>query len=503
MPKRAHKGIDDLNTVYPNLILDWDYANNAKLPDEYLPHSRQKVAWKCHICGYEWTAFIYSRTAGNGCPACAGQTLIVGKNDLKTKAPDLARQWDYKRNGKLRPEDIMLNSSKSVYWICEKGHSWKVSPNSRVSQHTGCKQCSSEFRTSFAEQAILFYVRKYVDAENRYVFKGKEIDVYIPTLKLGIEYDGVYYHSGQASKGREDRKNELCEKNGIELLRIKEVRREEDNLLSTDKVFYRYVEKEKYLEEAIHWVLEHVKEKGNYKFDISIDLDNDRRLIRELYIKSKKKESLKIKFPEIVLEWDYERNGKLSPDNFTYGSDVKVWWKCPKGHSYEASISHRTQKINATSCPYCAGQKILTGYNDLATKRPDLMKEWDYTKNIGIDPCKISANSTAKKVWWKCQNGHSYDATPHKRNNGRNCPYCSGKRVLVGYNDLASNCPEIVTDWDYEENKDIKPTDVVCGCNKIVNWKCHDCGYKWRAQINKRTHGKSKCKNCSLKIKYN
>ncbi len=499
MSKKVKKGINDLETLYPNLILDWDYQKNKKNPDEYFSHGRQKVAWKCHCCGYEWMAYIYRRTAGNGCPACAGQVLIVGKNDLKTKAPELAKQWDYSKNGDLRPENVMLNSSKPVYWICEKGHSWCVSPNSRVSQHTGCRQCSSELRTSFAEQAILFYVRKYVDAENRYMFNGKEIDIYIPTLKIGIEYDGIYYHSGQAAKEREKKKNELCQKNGIELLRIKEVRKKEQVPISTDKIFYRYVEREEYLEEAIKWVIEHIKEKGNYTYGISINLSNDRRYIRELYVKSEKQASLKLRCPNLILEWDFEKNGNLKPENFTYGSDVKVWWKCPKGHSYEASISHRTQKVNATSCPYCAGQQIMSGYNDLATKRPDLMQEWDYEKNVGINPKSISANNTAKKVWWICPKGHSYEATPHKRNNGRNCPYCSGKRALIGYNDLASQRPDIAIDWDYKENGNLKPTEVVCGCNKIVNWKCHNCGYEWKAQINQRTKGRAKCKECKIK----
>lgn len=496
MPRVAKRGITDLKTLYPTLILDWDFKKNEKSPDEFLPHSRQKVSWMCHKCGYEWNAYIYSRTAGNGCPACAGQVLLVGKNDLKSQAPELAAQWDYKRNGSLKPENVMLNSSKPVYWLCERGHSWKVSPNSRVSQHTGCRKCSSELRTSFAEQAILYYVRKYVDAESRYIFKGREIDIYIPALRLGIEYDGIYFHAGQAAKEREDRKNRLCFDNNIDLIRIKEVHKGKPVQISTDRLFYRYVEREEYLYDAIKWVLEYVKRKGNYNYDVPVNLNDDRVKIRELYIRNEKKKSIQSKFPNIAVEWDYEKNGKLNPNNFSFGSDVKVWWKCSKGHSYEATISHRTSAKNATACPYCAGQKILSGYNDLATKRPDLIIEWDFDKNKGIDPSKISPNYATKKVWWKCPEGHSYDATPHKRSNGRNCPFCSGKRVLIGYNDLESQCPEIAIDWDYEANDGLKPKDVVVGCNKIVNWKCHVCGHKWKAQINKRTQRKSKCKIC-------
>ena len=352
MPKVATSGINDLKTLYPTLVLDWDYDINEKNPEDYLPHSKYKAAWRCHKCGYKWNAYIYSRTVGNGCPACAGQVLIVGKNDLKTRAPELACQWDYKKNGDLKPEDVMLNSSKPVYWKCSKGHSWKVSPNSRVSQHTGCKKCSSELRTSFAEQSILFYVRKYVEAENRFIFKGREIDIYIPSLKIGIEYDGIYYHSGDAAAIREEKKNILCAKNGIDLLRIKEVRKESHINSMTDKVFYRYVESEKYLKEAIEWILRFICTKGGYRNDVLVDLDRDRNKIRELYIKNDKENSLQKKYPNIASDWDYEKNNGLKPVDVVCGSNKKVYWKCHNcGYEWMTSVNKRTQR--QTKCKKC------------------------------------------------------------------------------------------------------------------------------------------------------
>ena len=83
--------------------------------------------------------------------------------------------------------------------------------------------------------------------------------------------------------------------------------------------------------------------------------------------------TLQIKFPEIAREWDVERNNPLLPGDVGHGSTRKVFWICPRGHSYEARIDHRT--IMKSGCPYCAKKKPLVGFNDLATIYPDIASE--------------------------------------------------------------------------------------------------------------------------------
>lgn len=103
----------------------------------------------------------------------------------------------------------------------------------------------------------------------------------------------------------------------------------------------------------------------------------------------------------------------MHPSEVTSGSKCKVWWICPKGHSYQADVNKRTGK-KPTGCPYCSGRKILRGYNDLATRYPTIVEEWDYEKNI-ILPTAIGSGSN-RKVWWKCKKcGREWEATPNKR----------------------------------------------------------------------------------------
>ena len=104
---------------------------------------------------------------------------------------------------------------------------------------------------------------------------------------------------------------------------------------------------------------------------------------------------------ELMAEWNWEKNTELNfdPKTLTLGSHTKAWWKCIKGHEWQTTISHRT---NGSGCPYCAGQKVIKGHNDLQTSNPTLAQEWNYEKNKDLTPEDVMPNSN-KKVWWKCQ----------------------------------------------------------------------------------------------------
>ncbi|MCD8176490.1 MAG: zinc-ribbon domain-containing protein, partial [Tannerellaceae bacterium] len=124
------------------------------------------------------------------------------------------------------------------------------------------------------------------------------------------------------------------------------------------------------------------------------------------------KKNLMIEYSEIAREWNFVLNEK-SPEDYSAHSDVYAWWICPKGHSYRARISNRTSKRH-TGCPYCAGQKVLVGYNDLLSTFPQVADEWNYQKNNELLPQQITARSN-KTVWWICKNGHEWQACINNR----------------------------------------------------------------------------------------
>lgn len=228
----------------------------------------------------------------------------------------------------------------------------------------------------------------------------------------------------------------------------------------------------------------------NVDFSIDVDLEKDGATILELLASSEKENSLQLKKPTLLNEWDYERNGSLLPTMVTIGSDKKVWWICAQGHSYQASISSR---VRGRGCPVCSGKKPLKGFNDFESKCPDLAKEWDYIKN-DITPDMVAFGSD-KKFWWACALGHSYQCSINNRRSGQACPICSNKQTLAGFNDINTTHPHIVCEWDYEHNQ-FQPTDVSAGSHKKAWWICSVCGHRWMSPMYNRTSGHG-CPECA------
>jgi hypothetical protein len=174
---------------------------------------------------------------------------------------------------------------------------------------------------------------------------------------------------------------------------------------------------------------------------------------------------LKDKYPELLKEWDYEKN-LIGLETITYGSNKKAWWICKIGHSYYSIISSRT--LLSTNCPFCSGNKA--GYeNSLLKTHPDISKQWDYKKNK-LNPEDVTFGSE-KKAWWICSKKHSFYQQINKRTRRTlSCPYCSGQKVGYG-NDLKSKYPKIAKEWDYKKNK-LNPEDVTPFSTQYVWWIC-------------------------------
>lgn len=95
-------------------------------------------------------------------------------------------------------------------------------------------------------------------------------------------------------------------------------------------------------------------------------------------------------------------------------------------------------------------------------ERTNLLKEWDESRNFPLTPDTVSYGSK-KKVWWTCENGHSWQTTVHVRSEGSGCPYCTGRKVLPGFNDLETLYPDVAAQWDREKNGSLSPRDVSTG----------------------------------------
>lgn len=200
--------------------------------------------------------------------------------------------------------------------------------------------------------------------------------------------------------------------------------------------------------------------------------------------------------PALVAEWHPTKNGDLTPQKISYGYDKKVWWLCAHGHAWQAAPKTRVRM--GAGCPICANDVAQAGFNDLAALFPAVAAEWHPTKNGNLTPEQVVSGSN-RTVWWKCGLGHEWRAAIVDRTRGTNgCPYCANKKVLAGFNDLASIEPKIAAEWHPTMNGALTPEMVTAGSNRKVWWICAD-GHVWRTAICNRTNVKKRtgCPVCA------
>lgn len=491
-----------LATLNPELAKEWHPTKNGQLtPYDITLGSGKRIWWKCSKGeDHEWKASMSSRNKGSGCPVCTNLKAVLS-NCLATLNPELVKQWHPTKNGNLTPYDITSASGKKVWWKCHKGndHVWNTTPYHRTIRGSGCPYCTNP--SSAPELRILCEIRTiFPSTEHRVYIKGHEIDILIPELKIGIEYDGEYWHR---NKIKQDRAKNNALSAEILLLRIREkglpllsetdiqVKTREFTITTMKRLFQLILDISQIKSLS---VVEKIK---SYNRNSKWIAPEEFRKLRAARNHIEYEESIAFLNPEISEQWHPEKNKPLLPEYFSPGSHKKIWWKCPKGddHEWEAPISNRTL---GKSCPICSGRKTVKS-NCLATLNPELAIEWHPKRNNELTPYDVRPGS-AKKVWWKCPKGddHEWQALISSRNKGVGCPICSNYKTVKS-NSLATLNPELAKEWHPDKNGNITPYDVNCGSHKKVWWKCKKGDdHEWETEIRARVRGQG-CPVCANK----
>ncbi len=506
---------ESFGDLYPELISEWHPTKNKELnPFNVKPRSNKKVWWICSTCGKEWQAQIDDRSNNNGCPGCRGEKISKARStpnpgeSLAEVDPKLASQWHPTANGSLTPFDVKSGSGRKVWWLCSDcGHEWRAVIGNRLGGN-GCPRCTSVFKTSFGEKAVYYYVRKLLGKDNVVPnyhpegWGGLELDVFVPSLNIAVEFDGPA-HGDSDVTDREYRKEILCKRNGIELIRIRYPGLPEvlggttyqltDNTNDSIAV-------------AIEQLVEYIRTRTGLDSDIDVDLERDNVGILEIQHSGWLEKSLVVTNPELASEWHPTRNGLLRPDNFSYGSGHKVWWLCPIcGHEWQAVISSRS---HGYGCPRCGVEKcsqsrsIPKSGKSLADIHPELVAEWHPIKNECLTPWDVKPG-THRKVWWLCPIcGHEWQAQICNRAYSRGCPECAktirgkARSAPKPGESFADLHPELVNEWHPTKNEGLTPWDVYPKAPRKVWWLCPVCQNEWQAIVSSRSNGRG-CPKCS------
>ena len=146
-----------------------------------------------------------------------------------------------------------------------------------------------------------------------------------------------------------------------------------------------------------------------------------------------KKDNFAVNFPELLKEWNYNKNNKLKlyPDKLFQTSTKKVWWKCKIHGEYEQPLQ---AKASGSGCIDC-GNLIV-----------------------------------AEKVT---------------------------KRSLKKFGNLQKSFPDLFLEVDFNLHTKEEILKKSVYTHEVINWKCKKCGHKWSTSMKNRTRNKSNCRKCS------
>jgi cytochrome c-type biogenesis protein CcmH/NrfF len=341
-----------LATLHPDLAAEWHPSKNGCLtPYDIGAGSGKKIWWKCpEGDDHEWKSTAVARTGrSKACPICIGRK-VVNSNSFLTLYPELAKQLHPTKNGKKELSKFRPFSNARVWWKCPRGddHEWKTSFNMRV-QGTGCPKCNSA--KSAPELRIYCELKTiFANTQNRIKVLGREVDIFIPELNLGIEYDGWYWHKDKVKQDLAKNKQLASE---LTLIRVREEGLEklsETDILLTRKEMYRDGMKAIFRAILVNIPVEMEK----YKSYVNAYLEGNDWAAIETFNKIQfetngliYERSLSYVYPEIASQWHYEKNEPLSPEQFTPNSREKVWWTDDSGKEWQADIISRTRLVRA------------------------------------------------------------------------------------------------------------------------------------------------------------
>lgn len=507
--KAVWKGFNDLETINPELAVQWHPTKNGALrPMDVTAGSGLKVWWclpydvpvnypieqlRGKHFDFEWIATINDRNKGHGCPyldTCASPRLWKGFNDLSTRNLTIAAQWHPTKNGCLMPDMFTAGSEQKVWWLFP----YDV-PMDYPVKHLRGKHFDFEWQASIYGRAIQGLGCPFLS--NHQVWKGfNDLETLNPLL-------AAQWHPSK-NAGLKDRK-------GRDVSTPDKVA-----TASNQKVWWKLP-----YDVPMDYPIEHLRGKH---FDFEWEaIINTRKKSGCPYLSGqavwKGFNDLATTYPDISAQWHPTKNGNLRPEMVIAGSHKKVWWLMPYDSpdtgkhfdfEWEATIESRSKGIG---CPYLIGKAVWKGFNDLETVNPELARELHPTKNGNLKSTDVTIGSR-QKVWWmfsydvptdypveRLRGKHfdfEWEATISDRNNNQGCPFLSGHAVWKGFNDLATVNPELSAQWHPTKNGQLKPTDVTIYSNRRVWWLLpyddQEAGkhfdFEWKSSVSHRSNGR-------------
>jgi translation initiation factor IF-1 len=424
--RKVLEGFNDIATTHPHIAAQasgWD-------PTTVITGSGQMKEWRCEH-GHEWNATPSHRIKGAGCLVCLNRQVLEGFNDLATTHPALAAQahkWD--------PSTVVSGSKARRLWQCDRGHEWEAQVSERVRRNTGCPQCANRPVAMRHSSLVVEHPEVAAQAAG---WDPSTVTSGSSAIRLWRCSEG---HEWKARVSHRTRGTgcPVCTKRRI----IKGVNdlATTHPALAAQAVGWDPTTIGSGTPQRLRW---RCAQGHEWISRADVRANGSGCPFCSHYKLWPGFNDLATTNPDLAAQafgWD--------PTTCMAGSNVKRHWRCELGHEWDAIVASRASGNN---CAICSGRNLLAGFNDLATRYPELAKEAD-----GWDPQTVVSGSK-KKLAWRCAEGHSWDATvaSRTRTKGAGCPTCTsygfssdlpGYLYLIGHSSWGllkvgiSNVPE-------------------------------------------------------------
>ncbi|WHZ04949.1 zinc-ribbon domain-containing protein [Neobacillus sp. YX16] len=428
-PKCAGKVVTDENClayVNPSVLSEWHPSRNKDItPYKIHAYSDKKVWWLCKECSREWRATPNHRTRmKTGCPSCK-ERHNVSFDELafvyfyKQVFLDVKFNYEVEAGDKRYKVDLFVPKYNLILeYDSEFFHRHRIQSDIEKSiQLLRNNYLLIRMRENGLPEIITHGIN-IVPFQN----KNKEQLQSAIIDSFGYIKDKVQLTQDELNRMEETVQTVDIEKQRFNILKQVPPIEQKNNIkefsdtlavqFDLDKNFpFRPEHFSNGSKFKVWWMCEHghcweaapsTRKKGN-----GCPFCAGQKVTRETSLGSVRE--------DLAKEWDYDKNYGITPFDIPPNSNKKFWWLCSKGHSYESSTDHRNNR--GDGCPYCGGKKVNND-NCLATVNPSLASQWHPTKNEILTPYDVTPGSQ-KKVWWKCEKGHEWEAVVYSRNGSK------------------------------------------------------------------------------------
>jgi hypothetical protein len=438
-----------LADTHPHLLSWWNYEENADLsPSDVTKGMEIKIKWKCPI-GHSPYVAIYSmaKKGGPSCGICSGHEVVDGVNDIQSQAKDLLRFWDYEFNN-LSPNQVFYRTQKKVNWLCSNNHrfeisAWQLTRNlsrKRSQGSEGCKYCANDAvwkGWNDLKTVAPHLIADYVRGKNQ---KGADEVCAYESQKYWWQCEKLHKRRQQSPQSRVRRGSgcSTCVRNkteeGVNDALTANPALEAIWAISENGPLALLAQTPRSSSKSFRWIC--LERKHTYSATVtnavkgvSCGVCSNRELLvgfNDLATLEFGDEFDKAKTLESAAEFGWAAS-ELVAESIIQSESRKVWWRCKNDPRHAWPTTPTARVSRKSGCPFCAGNRLDVGRNDLATKFPELKAEWSKLNTVKMNEIPFSYH---EKVHWKClaNKGHpDYLAAPHARTgvNTTGCPDCN------------------------------------------------------------------------------